>query len=76
MCAAVGGASVALIPTRYPRTTTFDDQAVWMGRRTEWQPLPGQGDEADHFAGVGQRVVMTDAGETGLLDVRLIALNA
>ncbi|OWQ84149.1 virulence protein SciE type [Roseateles aquatilis] len=69
-----GGASVALIPTRYPRSHAFDDERVWMSRRTEWQPLPGAGN--DQYAGVGQRVLMTEGGETGLLDTRLIELRA
>ncbi|WP_431052899.1 type VI secretion system accessory protein TagJ [Roseateles sp. L2-2] len=68
-----GGGSVALIPTRYPRSVAFDDERVWMARRTEWQPLPGSQD--DQYAGVGQRVLMTDQGETGLLDARLIELR-
>ena len=68
-----GGGSVALIPTRYPGSVAFDDERVWMARRTEWQPLPGSQD--DQYAGVGQRVLMTDQGETGLLDARLIELR-
>ena len=68
-----GGASVALIPTRYPRSVAFDDERVWLSRRTEWQPLPGS--EDDQYAGIGQRVLMSDQGEAGLLDVRLIELR-
>ncbi|UXH80611.1 type VI secretion system accessory protein TagJ [Roseateles amylovorans] len=65
-----GGASVALIPTRYPRSAALGDERAWMARLTEWQPITD-----DHFAGVGQRVLMTDHGEAGLLDVRLIELR-
>jgi type VI secretion system protein ImpE len=66
-----GGESVALIPTRYPRSTGWDDERVWMARRTEWQPI---GDE--QYAGVGQRVFATDAGEHALLEVRSLELKA
>ncbi|WP_249937122.1 type VI secretion system accessory protein TagJ [Roseateles sp. DAIF2] len=69
-----GGGSVALIPTRYPRSTAFDDERVWMARRTEWQALAA-GEQDEQYAGVGQRVLMTDQGEAGLLDVRLIELR-
>jgi type VI secretion system protein ImpE len=68
-----GGGAVALIPTRYPRSVAFDDERVWLSRRTEWQPLPAS--EDDQYAGVGQRVLMSDQGEAGLLDVRLIELR-
>ncbi len=65
-----GGASVALIPTRYPRSASLGDERAWMSRLTEWQPITDE-----HFTGVGQRVLMTDQGEAGLLDVRLIELR-
>lgn len=68
-----GGGAVALIPARYPRTVAFDDERVWMARRTEWQPLPAS--EDDQYAGVGQRVLMSDHGDVGLLDARLIELQ-
>jgi type VI secretion system protein ImpE len=82
-----GGGSVALIPTRYPRTTGFDDPRTWLSRRTEWLPLggadaadeaaaAGEGGAGPQFAGIGQRVMMTDATEAGLLDVRLIELRS
>ncbi len=65
-----GGDSVALIPTRYSGSTQWEDERVWMSRRTEWVALAN-----DQFAGVGQRVLATDAGEQALLDVRSIELN-
>jgi len=79
-----GGGSVALIPTRYARTTAVADQRAWLSRLTEWQPLAGSPQagaeeasaEQDQFAGVGQRVLMTDQVEAGLLDVRLIELRS
>jgi type VI secretion system protein ImpE len=66
-----GGDAVALIPTRYPGSTAWDDERVWMARRTEWQPIGEQ-----QYAGVGQRVFATDAGEQALLDLRCIELGA
>lgn len=65
-----GGGTVALLPTRYARTTAVEDERGWMARRTEWLPLS---DET--FAGIGQRVFMTDQAEHGLLDIRLIELS-
>lgn len=72
-----GGGSVALIPTRYPGSHTAGDERLWMSRLTEWQPLPGagEGDDGQAYAGLGQRVLVTDQGEFGLLDVRLIELQ-
>ncbi len=75
-----GGGSVALIPTRYPGTHTSADPRAVMSRLTEWQPLGGTGDAADgasdQYAGIGQRVLMTDVAEAGLLDARLIEFGA
>ncbi|GAA0754646.1 tetratricopeptide repeat protein [Ideonella azotifigens] len=68
-----GGETVALIPTRYPRSTNWDDERVWMARRTEWTPLDPP--NVEQYAGVGQRVFATDAGEHSLLDVRCIELG-
>jgi type VI secretion system protein ImpE len=66
-----GGETVALIPTRYPGTAAGPDDNALLARRTDWAPL---GDE--QFAGVGQRVLCTDAGERDLLQVRTIELRA
>ena len=68
-----GGETVALVPTRYARSTTWDDERVWMARRTEWTPIAAP--EVERYAGVGQRVFATDAGEHSLLDVRSIELD-
>jgi len=65
-----GGESVALIPSRYPGSTMWEDERVWMSRRTEWVAL-----STEQFAGAGQRVLATDAGEQALLDVRSIELR-
>ncbi len=65
-----GGESVALIPTRYAGTD-IAAPALALARRTEWNELqPG------HFTGSGQRVLTTDAGDFGLMDLRSITLTA
>jgi type VI secretion system protein ImpE len=66
-----GGDAIALIPTRYVGSTALEDERIWMARRTEWQPLGGE-----QFAGLGQRVFATEAGEHALLDIRSIELQS
>jgi len=66
-----GGDSIALIPTRYVGSTVLQDERIWMARRTEWQPLG-----SEQFAGLGQRVFATEAGEHALLDIRSIELRS
>lgn len=66
-----GGQAVALIPTRYPGTEAAADPALRMSRRTEWQELSDE-----MFIGRGQRAFITDQGETALLDVRRIEIDA
>ncbi len=66
-----GGDSIALIPTRYVGSTVLEDERIWMARRTEWQPLG-----SEQFAGLGQRVFATEAGEHALLDIRSIELRS
>jgi type VI secretion system protein ImpE len=65
-----GGASVALIPTRYPGTSATPDGALQLARRTEWLALSD-----DHYRGLGQRVLATSAAELGLLEVRELVLQ-
>lgn len=62
-----GGEVYGLIPTRYPGSETSDDGAIRLARKTEWRDLG-----ADCFAGLGQRVLATDAEECPLLDARTI----
>lgn len=66
-----GGEAVALIPTRYPGSETAADSSIQLSRRTEWQE---QGEQT--YFGLGQRVFITDAAETALLDVRRIDINS
>jgi len=66
-----GAQSVGLIPTRYNDTVGRGDDGLLMGRRTEWiedGPLAGHG--------LGQRMLVTDAGEFALMEVRSIEFDA
>ncbi len=63
-----GGESVALVPTRYPGSELSQDGQILLSRKTVWsEPAP------DTYHGLGQRLLATDAGEMGLMDVRTIA---
>ena len=66
-----GGEAVALLPTRYPGTEFSTDPQLQLARRTEWQD---QGD--DLYAGLGQRMLVTDQDEYSLLEVRNITMAA
>jgi type VI secretion system protein ImpE len=60
-----GGEASGLIPARYSGSDKSDDDAIRLARKTEWsQP------QEDIFIGSGQRVLVTDGGEVGLLEVR------
>ncbi|TFW31993.1 virulence protein SciE type [Massilia horti] len=65
-----GGDSVALVPTRYSETVQSGDEALLMGRRTEWC-------EHGALAGraLGQRMLATDHAEYALMDVRAIEFD-
>lgn len=65
-----GGDTVALIPSRYPGSEASDDPAIFLARKTLWREL---GPET--FAGLGQRLWATDAGEYPVLDAREITLS-
>jgi type VI secretion system protein ImpE len=66
-----GGDVVGLIPTRYTGTTASDDATLKLARRTEWIDAG-----ADCFVGLGQRLLATDQGDTALLDLRHLVLDA
>lgn len=62
-----------LVPARYPaapgaRMAELPDSAK-LGRTTDWRALHG-----DTYAGVGQKMWLTDAAETALLEVRSLEL--
>lgn len=65
-----GGETVALVPTRYPGSQDSPDGLINLARKTEWTPI---GEE--RFAGLGQRVLATDAGEYDLLTVRSVEFD-
>ena len=62
-----GGETLALIPTRYEGTEKIDDGELRLARKTEWREL-----RPEVWAGHGQRVLGSDAGEYALMDVREI----
>ena len=66
-----GGEAVGLVPTRYAETTKVDDDALLLARRTDWvEPSEGT------YWGLGQRMLVTDAGDYPLMDVRSIEFDA
>jgi type VI secretion system protein ImpE len=66
-----GGETVAVIPTRYPGSESADDPGIRLARKTLWVEAG-----AEVFSGLGQRVLTTEAGEHGVMDVRSILLDA
>lgn len=65
-----GGASAALIPTRYPGTEKLSDAALLLSRMTQWNEVfPNQ------FHGLGQRVLTTDAADYSLMEIRELVFN-
>jgi len=66
-----GGDVVALIPTRYAGTADNGDDAAKLARATHWNDLG-----ADTFAGIGQRLLTTPDGDTALMDVRTLKMDA
>ncbi|WP_232229804.1 type VI secretion system accessory protein TagJ [Polaromonas glacialis] len=68
-----GGEAVGLIPTRYPASDSSGDALLALSRKTVWtEATPG----VDAYHGLGQRVIATDAGETPLMEVRKIIIDA
>jgi type VI secretion system protein ImpE len=66
-----GGEVVGLIPTRYPNTDLAAGGGLALARQTVWQEdAPGM------FKGLGQRLIVTDQAEFGLMDVRSVTLEA
>lgn len=61
------GSIEAFLPARYPAPETDDHR---LGRATDWT-LIGR----DLYLGSGQKTLMTDAGEHGLLDMRELVLG-
>lgn len=63
-----GRALNGLVPVRYPGPLEGLDDGITLGRRTDWLPLAGEA----QYAGLGQRTLISEAGDHSLLDVRLI----
>jgi type VI secretion system protein ImpE len=64
-----GGTGVGLVPARYPGTEGQTDGALRLARRTEWQHVGGL------ELPIGQRLLVTDAGEYPLLGVRKVVFE-
>jgi type VI secretion system protein ImpE len=65
-----GGQAVGLIPTRYPGSESSADNSLRLARKTDWLMLAD-----DEYAGIGQRMLVTDENEYPLLEVREIVLD-
>ncbi|HET7203365.1 MAG TPA: type VI secretion system accessory protein TagJ [Steroidobacteraceae bacterium] len=66
-----GGETVALIPARYVGSESSDDGQIALGRKTAWQEV-----EPGIFHGLGQRLLATDGGEYGVMDIREIVVGS
>jgi len=66
-----GGDTVALIPTRYPGTVERGDDPARLSKATHWEDAG-----ADTFIGLGQRLLATEAGDTALMDLRTLTIDA
>lgn len=61
----------AFLPSRYPGASGWSDELLKLSRSTAWlEPAPG------FYTGQGQRVLMTDASEVSLLDLRELEFTA
>jgi type VI secretion system protein ImpE len=65
-----GGASVALIPTRYAGSQSSSDGLIALARKTVWEEIG-----PDTHRGLGQRILATDSDEIPLMEVRTITLS-
>lgn len=63
------GEAVALIPTRYPGSAASSDPMIQLARKTEWTEL-----DEDWSIPIGQRVLVGDAEDTALMDVRKLSI--
>lgn len=65
-----GGESLALIPVRYEGSEKSADGALQLARKTEWREL-----QPEVWAGAGQRVLGSDAGDHPLMEIREIVFT-
>lgn len=66
-----GGETLALIPTRYDATHMQTNGEVQLARQTIWHEL-----RPSVWAGLGQRVITSDAGDHAIMDIREINFQA
>ncbi|MBN5390233.1 ImpE protein [Serratia ureilytica] len=66
-----GREQVCQLPARYPLPEGSDD-ALLLGKRTEWQPL---GDGA-HYAGLGLKTWLSESDEFPLHSLRQLSFDA
>ncbi len=66
-----GGDIVALIPTRYAGTVENGTDMEKLARATSWTNAG-----ADTYLGQGQRLLTTEQGDTAIMDIRTLKLNA
>ena len=65
-----GGATHAFMPVRYPAAHSWKDPALHLARTTDWTS-PAEG----IYIGGGQRVLMTNAAEIPLLEIRTLTFT-
>jgi type VI secretion system protein ImpE len=65
-----GGEIVGLVPTRYAGSEASTDPLIRLARKTEWREIA-----AESYAGLGQRMLITDEGEHPVMDVRRITFD-
>lgn len=66
-----GGMAPGHIPVRYPGTEATDSGPLRLARTTEWRTESG-----DTYLGLGQRSLMTDAGDYPLLECRTLEFGS
>jgi type VI secretion system protein ImpE len=65
-----GGGAEGFVPVRYPGSETSPDPDCRLARKTLWtEVVPGM------FTGDGQRMLLTDGAELGVLDLRQLELD-
>jgi len=62
-----GGQALAMVPSRYEGSEKSEDGALQLARKTVWREL-----QPEVWAGLGQRMWSSDAGDHALMDVREI----
>ncbi|NYZ64283.1 type VI secretion system accessory protein TagJ [Luteimonas deserti] len=66
-----GGQAHGYVPVRYPGSEHLDEPGLRLGRATGWTALAD-----DTWAGQGQRMFTTDAGDHPLLEIRVVTFDA